>query len=176
MTVNFRAKRCSVNDIIKLIFYTDSLFSHEKPEQLKHVMDENTALHLKYGLDNSLLIAYHYRGWVIEGIPDQVLDNMVIEGKVVRKGSNIEKLKATAWLQTCIYALALDTPKFKIILFKPNLEEFWEKEFKTEEEEQKAKSYLDIAIEVLNSLASLSKVGEKLARGAWRSAKLEVEK
>ena len=175
MTVNFRAKRCPVNDILKLIFYPDSLFSPEKPDRLIAVMDENAVLHLKYGLDNSLLVAYRYRGWTIEGIPDQILDDMVIEGKVVRKGSNIEKLKAVAWFQACIYALALELPKFKVVLFKPTLEEFWEKEFETKEEEPKVKSYLDVAIEILNSLSSLAKAGEKLAKGAWQSAKLASE-
>ena len=176
MTVNFHAKKCSITDIVTLIFYPEGLFSKEKPERLKQIMEENAVLHLRYGLDNSSMVAMNYRGWLIEGIPDQILEDRIIEGKTVRKTSNVEKLKATAWFQGGFYALALRKPKFQIVLFKyDSLEEYYSEVFETEVEEPRIKSYLDYALEILESIRKLGRAGEYLVRGGWRSEQLKVE-
>ena len=173
MTVNFAARKCSISDIITLIFYPENLFAREKPERLKQVMEKNAALHLEYGLDNGAMVAWNYRGWLIEGIPDQILEDRVIEGKVVRRASNVGKLKATAWLQGGFYALALGKPKFQIILFKAgNLEEYFSREFDAEAEEPRIKALLDYAIDILDSIRTLSRVGDRYVKGAWRDESL----
>jgi hypothetical protein len=114
MTVNFNSKRVAATDIISLIFYPEQLFSKEESEVLRNVGARNTTLHLEYGLDNRMLVTWQYRGWNIEGVPDQVLDDMVVEGKVVSRYSNVNMLAATAWLQAFIYAKALGFQKFRI--------------------------------------------------------------
>ena len=173
MTVNFHAKKCSITDLITLIFYPEGLFSKEKPERLREVMEKNAALHLEYGLDNNMLVAYNYRGWLIEGIPDQILEDRVVEGKTVRKASNVNKLKATAWLQGGFYALALDKPKFQIVLFKADsLEEYYSRVFETEIEEPRVKAYLDYALDILEAIRKLARVGEHLVRGGWENERL----
>ena len=173
MTVNLAAKRCSVSDIISLIFYPEELFTHERPHSVKQIMEENASLHLQYGLDNSKMVILNYRGWMIEGIPDQIFEDEVVEGKVVRISSNVDKLMAIAWFQAGIYALALEKPRFRIVLFRNNdLSEYYSQEFTTKAEEPRIKMLLDYALEILNAIRSLGRVGDQYARGAWRDGSL----
>ena len=172
MTVNFASQRCSVSDIVMVIFRRENLFKKERPERLKQVMEENARLHIEHGFDNEEMVAWNYRGWTIEGIPDQIYDDKVVEGKVVRPRSNVKMLRATAWFQGGLYARALDKPKFVIVLFKQNHEEVYVKEFVTEVEEPKIRALLDYAIDVLNSIKMLGKIGDRYVKGAWENEQL----
>ncbi|MCD6342057.1 MAG: hypothetical protein J7L83_04330 [Thaumarchaeota archaeon] len=172
LTVNFAAKKASITDLLSLFFYPDDLFRKKRPEILEKIMEENAELHLRYGFDNTEMVVYNYRGWTLEGIPDGIYPDKVAEGKVVRRASNVYKLKAYAWVQAGFYALALNKRKFEIVLFKPDLSDYFRREFDTYLEEPRIKSYLDYAIDVLEQLRTLRKIGLELVNGGWENEQL----
>jgi len=175
MTVNFNSKRVAATDIISLIFYPEQLFSKEESEVLRNVGARNTTLHLEYGLDNRMLVTWQYRGWNIEGVPDQVLDDMVVEGKVVSRYSNVNMLAATAWLQAFIYAKALGFQKFRIVLFDTELKPVLEKTFNVRTEERKALFFIDRAIGILEEIKRLYESGRQAHNLINQNSLLEVE-
>jgi len=174
MTVNFVSRRAAATDIVSLIFYPEQLFQREEPEVLKAIGVRNTILHHEFGLDNRSMVAWSYKNWTIEGIPDQILEDIVVEGKVVSPNSNINILAASAWIQGFIYAKALGLEKYKIILFNKNLETIVERTFSVRAEEQKILFFIDRAIGVLEAIRALNDSGKRAHNLITQNSLLEV--
>jgi len=176
MTVNFSIRKCSVSDVVSVVAYGEELFQRERNERLKEAMEENAILHEKLGYDNHEFVAFRYRNWIIEGIPDQILDDRVEECKIISKASNIKKLKFTAWLQAGIYALALRLPKFSVVFHRKYDEkierEYMRFDYDTEVEEPKIKAVLDEALKILEKLRDLHFAAKQLMTVGWDNERL----
>lgn len=164
MTLRIKARSVGVSDLLKLAFYGESIFSEgEAPKALRDALEDNKRLHYFIGLDNEKSVAWKYRGWTIVGIPDQVFEDRVVEGKVVRKTSRKDKLLAYALVQGYIYARALGVDLIEIMLFDPMRRIVYQNVFPVDEVEPIALPLIDMALDIVEGIVSAAEKADEAA-------------